>query len=250
MPVIDFVDVSVYQGDIDWPLVPVPAIIKATEGQSFTDPRFSQNRAGARATGKCMGWYHFLASTSAGDAQANHFLDTVQPLPDELLCLDWETDSIGVRPDPNQASDWIHTVRARGYGNIRLYGNEWLAAYALQWQVPFWCAWYGNAEQQVRDRNAVAWQWSSSEFVDGIPSRVDVNQILDPDLWLGDSAMTAEQFAAMLGTPARANNGVVEIQLSDGNWYPFAAVLQYIHTEASRDNAGGPLTISLTGTAQ
>lgn len=180
---IDFVDVSMYQGDIDWLAVPCPAIIKATEGATYTDPRFAQNQAGARATGKAMGWYHFLSSQSAGDAQAQHFLATVQPLPDELLCLDWETDSSGVRPDPHQAKAWIDTVRAAGWPHIRLYGNEWLAAYALQWDVPFWCAWYGDAEQQVRDRNAAAWQWSSEQYVTGIATRVDVNQILDPDRW-------------------------------------------------------------------
>lgn len=235
--IVDFVDVSVYQGDIDWQALTVPAIIKATEGATFTDPRFFQNRDGARAAGKCLGFYHFLASTSDGVAQANHFLRVVQPGPDELLCLDWETDSIGVRPDPNQAKDWIDTVRSLGYLNVRLYGNEWLAAYALQWDIPFWCAWYGNAEQQVTDRNAVAWQWSSEEFVPGIPSRVDVNQVLDEEGWY--VGMTAEQFAAMLGDKARANNGVVEIQLSDGNWYPFSHTLQFIHTEAQTDSGSG-----------
>lgn len=248
---IDFVDVSVYQGDIDWFAVTVPAIIKATEGATFTDPKFAQNRMGARAARKCLGFYHFLASTSAGDAQANHFLYTTAPLDDELLCLDWETDSIGVRPDPDQAKAWIDTVRGQGYGNIRLYGNEWLAAYALQWDIPFWCAWYGNAETQVRARHAVAWQWSSEEYVAGIPSRVDVNQILDPEGWY--AGMTLEQFTAALGPRARLEEGIIKIQLRDGNWYPFADCIQYIHQEAqdaAKPTTAAALNITLTGSAQ
>src|SRR5207244_1110424 len=60
---------------------------------------------------------------------------------------------------------------------------------------------------------------SGQEQLAGV--NIDVNDIIDiatldeltDD---GDDTMTAEQFAAMLGTPARANNGVVEIQLNDG----------------------------------
>ncbi len=258
---IDFVDVSVYQGDIDWAAVTVPAIIKATEGSTFTDPRFAQNRAGARSAGKCMGFYHFLASTSNGVAQAHHFLNVVHPGPDELLCLDWETDSVGVRPDPNQAKDWIDTVRSLGYLNVRLYGNEWLAAYALQWEVPFWCAWYGDAEQQVLDRHAVAWQWSSEEFVPGIPSRVDVNQVLDPEGWYADMALSDEDVT-------RIAEAVWSRIIDAADWSaPAGNFFGALRDEVTRDDkltqrvseataalipptgTGGPLTINLTGTA-
>ena len=41
------VDVSSYQGDIDWPVLAQQdiqfAFIKATEGSSFTDPCFAEN---------------------------------------------------------------------------------------------------------------------------------------------------------------------------------------------------------------
>lgn len=251
---IDFVDVSVYQGDIDWQALTVPAIIKATEGSTFVDPKFPQNRDGSRATGKALGWYHFLSSQTGGGAQADHYLATVQPLPSELNCLDWETDSVGVRPDPDQAKQFIDTLRAQGYGNIRLYGNDWLAAYALQWDVPFWCASYTNNEQAIRDRHAVAWQWSSEENVPGIAGHVDVSQVLDSESWYG--GMTLAEFVAALGPTARLNNGIIEMQLRDGNWYPYAACVQYIHSEAqdahnkpASGGGSGPLKVVLEGTA-
>lgn len=228
MPLVDFVDVSMYQGDIDWLAVPCPAVIKATEGATYTDPRFAQNQAGARCAGKAMGWYHFLSSQSAGAAQAAHFLDTVQPLPDELLCLDWETDSSGVRPDPEQAKAWIDMVRACGWSQVRLYGNEWLAAYALQWEVPFWCAWYGDAEQQVRDRDAVAWQWSSEQYVDGIAGRVDVNMVLDPARWEGEHMPSAEEIAQAVWAHQLTKTGRPE----DGS--PASQWVLWLHDELTK----------------
>lgn len=260
---IDFIDVSQWQGDIDWPAVPVPAVIKATEGSTFIDPKFYANRDGARGTGKCLGFYHFLSSQTPGDVQARHFLNTAVPLPSELVVLDWETDSVGVRPDPDQAKAWLDTVRAFGWEHVRLYGNEWLAAYALQWDVPFWCAWYGNAEQQVRDRHAVAWQWSSEQYVTGIAGRVDVNQVLD-DGWYADMALSDDDVARI------AEAVWAKILSKTGDPKDGAPASQWVlweHDELTDPNqleqriarhipqgTGGPLatplSITLTGTAQ
>ena len=75
------VDVSVYQGEIDWPVLSAQdidfAIIKATEGSSSVDSRFAQNWAGAEKTDLLVGAYHFMSFDSPGASQAQNIIDTV-----------------------------------------------------------------------------------------------------------------------------------------------------------------------------
>lgn len=82
------VDVSRYQGDIDWPRLSGQSIdfafIKATEGSTLVDPRFAANLAGATASGLRAGAYHFFSFTSAGTTQADNVIRTV-PVRDGLL---------------------------------------------------------------------------------------------------------------------------------------------------------------------
>ena len=58
------IDVSKYQGDIDWQRVRESgvefAFIKATEGGNHADEKFAQNWNGARAAGIARGAYHFV----------------------------------------------------------------------------------------------------------------------------------------------------------------------------------------------
>lgn len=75
------VDVSAYQGEIDWEVLAGQGIrfafIKATEGSSFTDERFAENYPAARAAGLAAGGYHFFSYDSPAETQADHFIATV-----------------------------------------------------------------------------------------------------------------------------------------------------------------------------
>ena len=75
------VDVSSYQGDIDWQILSGEGIsfafIKATEGSSHTDSRFAYNFENAQKHGILTGAYHFFSYDSSGTAQAEHFISTV-----------------------------------------------------------------------------------------------------------------------------------------------------------------------------
>ncbi len=77
------IDVSHYQGDIDWQTLAGENIsfvfIKATEGSSFVDDRFAYNYAEAQKTNLSVGAYHFFSFDSAGDTQAENFIRTVAP---------------------------------------------------------------------------------------------------------------------------------------------------------------------------
>ncbi|WP_345750255.1 GH25 family lysozyme [Microbacterium rhizophilus] len=75
------VDVSSYQGDIDWRVLAGQGIdfayIKATEGSSTVDSRFDANWDAARDTDLLVGAYHFLSFETPGLRQAEHVIDTV-----------------------------------------------------------------------------------------------------------------------------------------------------------------------------
>ena len=75
------VDVSRYQGTIDWQVLASQdvtfAFIKATEGSSHQDPCFAYNWEEARKCGVYAGAYHFFSYDSGGETQARNFIDTV-----------------------------------------------------------------------------------------------------------------------------------------------------------------------------
>ena len=82
------VDVSSYQGEIDWNVLAGQnidfAFIKATEGSSFVDIRFRENYENAAKTGIRTGAYHFFSFDSGGDTQAENFIREV-PAIDGML---------------------------------------------------------------------------------------------------------------------------------------------------------------------
>ena len=77
------VDVSHYQGEIDWEILSSQnvdfAFIKATEGSTFTDGCFPYNFSRARNCDIAVGAYHFFSFDSPGESQADHFIRTVIP---------------------------------------------------------------------------------------------------------------------------------------------------------------------------
>lgn len=82
------IDISHYQGKIDWDELrdngkikksPIRFImIKATEGSTRIDPMFKSNFHEAREHGFTRGAYHFWSNRSTGRAQAEHFIKNVK----------------------------------------------------------------------------------------------------------------------------------------------------------------------------
>lgn len=74
------VDISYYQGDIDWQVLADGlsfVYMKATEGSSHQDIRFEENLEGALETGLAVGAYHFFSFESSGKTQADHYIEVV-----------------------------------------------------------------------------------------------------------------------------------------------------------------------------
>lgn len=97
---IQGIDVSYWQGDIDWRRVRQAGIefafIKATEGGDHLDPKFRQNWEAAKRAGIARGAYHFIYWCRPASEQADWFIRNVPNDPDALppvLDLEWHPDS-------------------------------------------------------------------------------------------------------------------------------------------------------------
>ena len=75
------VDVSHYQGEIDWRALRRSGVrfayIKATEGASLRDPRFAENWQRSHDAGMVRGAYHFFSLCKSGAVQAANFIAAI-----------------------------------------------------------------------------------------------------------------------------------------------------------------------------
>ena len=82
------VDVSRYQGNIQWDVIASQdiafAFIKATEGSSYKDPMFDFNWEESRKNGIYAGAYHFFSFESSGVTQGQNFISAVGELSNDL----------------------------------------------------------------------------------------------------------------------------------------------------------------------
>jgi len=82
------VDVSHYQGEINWETIRGQeidfAFLKATEGSGTVDETFAANWEKARAAGLAVGAYHFFSFDSSAETQTENFCKTVPAAADAL----------------------------------------------------------------------------------------------------------------------------------------------------------------------
>jgi len=190
------IDVSSYQGTINWTQVKAAGITyawaKATEGTTITDSEYSNNATNGVAAGVYMGAYHFAhpddnGTTAGAIAEANHFLSVAQShiVSCELPpVLDYETDVSGSMTGAQQVAwveAWMNTVQtATGITPI-IYTNGSIAnefTSALSSYCKLWIATNsGNSSTPPSAYDQAAWNpnWSFNQYswnvtVNGITS--------------------------------------------------------------------------------
>lgn len=111
------VDVSHYQGEIDWEVLGQQniefAYIKATEGSSHVDEKFSQNWSESLKSGLAVGAYHFFSFDSSGGDQLTHFIQSL-PARDHMLPpavdVEFYGDKQAYPPDPDQVETELRVL--------------------------------------------------------------------------------------------------------------------------------------------
>jgi lysozyme len=179
------VDVSHYQGLVEWNLVAKHgvafAFIKATQGERTVDGQYTQNWQSSKKAGLLRGVYHYFDPSIDALKQANHFITTTNKdfgeLPPVVDIEAFEDNNAvdiihalkiyltkiekvaGCRPIIYTTHGFWNSLNSNGFSQYPL----WLADYAKQAQLPKgWKKW-------------LFWQFKSQGVVPGINGHVDLS---------------------------------------------------------------------------
>ena len=178
------IDVSAYQGRIDWPTVARNrvrfAFIKASEGGTLRDPRFARNWREARAAGVLCGAYHYFQPNRDGQTQANLFAHTVPLAPGDLPpVLDVEAANFhDVAVLRREVARWLRLIEAHYGVRPILYSNHSFYQRHLAGHFddyPLWLAHYEVERPTLPRSKWIIWQHSDEAYVPGIRGVVDFN---------------------------------------------------------------------------
>jgi lysozyme len=200
------IDVSAYQGHIDWPEVARHrvrfAFIKASEGATLRDPRFARNWREARAAGILSGAYHYFQPNRDGQVQAALFTSLVPLGPGDLPpVLDVEATRFhDVAELRREVRQWLELVQAHYgvppilYSNYGFY-RRYLAGHFDDF--PLWLAHYEVDRPALPATRWIIWQHSDEAYVPGIRGTVDFN------VFQGSYAALQAMRLAPVAAPAR-----------------------------------------------
>ena len=178
------IDVSSYQGRINWPEVARNrvrfAFIKASEGTTLRDPRFVRNWREARAAGVLCGAYHYFQPNHDGLMQANLFAQTVPLAPGDLPpVLDVEAANFhDVAVLRREVARWLRLIEAHYGVRPILYSNHSFYKRHLAGHFddyPLWLAHYEVERPALPPSKWIIWQHSDEAYVPGIRGAVDFN---------------------------------------------------------------------------
>ena len=201
---IQGIDLSHYQGDIEWSAVARSGIrfawLKATEGGDYRDPKFRQNWELARSAGVRRGAYLFAYWCRPGADQAAWFISNVPNDPDALppvLDLEWTPQSRSCPKKPPR-DKVLADVKIMLDAMERAYGRRPVIYTAPDFysdilanefrDYPFWVRSLDTVPARVYERRWLIWQYSSKGSVAGIAGEVDRNcfagQVDDWERWV------------------------------------------------------------------
>ena len=209
------IDVSSYNGTVDWPVVKASGVgfayVRASEQASTPDANFATNYLGAMAQGLFVGAYHRAKpDASSGKAQADYFLDhslfsndgsTLPPVVD----MEWPRSGwTGPRGEPLNSCYDMTPAQIVGWtraflAEVAMRTGRLAAVYtsASWWslctnsdatfgQHPLWVARYSTSPLPLPSGWAgfTFWQYSSR-------GRLPNGEVVDQDVFNGDLAALA-----------------------------------------------------------
>lgn len=184
------IDVSHYQGSIDWDAVAAGenisyAYLKATEGATLVDDTYARNLAEARRVGLKVGSYHFYRPGTDWQEQLENLTSTVKPGEQDLLpIIDIEhRGSCSREKFVNDLRSFIAKV-TEVYGKKPLlytfhnfYNRHLVGLFPdCKWMI----ARYREDEPTLNDgKDYVIWQYTAKGRVTGIEGNVDRSRLMN-----------------------------------------------------------------------
>lgn len=185
------VDVSRWQGEIDWPKLRTQganfAFIKATDGGDHLDPMFKKNWRAAKAAGMRRGAYHFFYWCRTAGEQADWFIRNVPREPGALPpVIDVEYNgesSCKRRLSPERVREKMQVFMDKleaHYGQRPIiytapdfYADNLQGAFQ---KYPFWLRAVAQHPSKVYpNRKWLFWQYSGSGLSHGVDGKIDLN---------------------------------------------------------------------------
>ena len=189
------IDVSYYQGTIDWNKVKAAgvdfAIIRVGGryyggGGLYADSFFEKNIKGASAAGIECGVYFFSAAIDEveGAQEANFILNAIKdynitgPLVIDMECRSGRTQYLSRSLRTNITLTALEVLNNSGhkamlYTGYSFYKNDLEPSRLTSY--PLWIAYYTSDYNKVSDVPYSIWQYTSSGSISGIDGRVDLN---------------------------------------------------------------------------
>ena len=182
------IDVSHYQGDIDWKMLgqtrqgqfPIQFIfMKATEGGDYTDDRFAANFDSARVHGFVRGAYHFYNPKTDANKQADFFIQSVKLEPGDLPpVLDIEKKGKDIKKLQADLKVWLRKVENHYGVKPIIYASYKFKTRYLNDSVfntyPYWIAHY-YVDSVRYEGDWRFWQHTDVGTLPGIDEKVDLN---------------------------------------------------------------------------
>lgn len=187
------VDVSVYQGNIDWKTLAKQdiyfAYIKASEGTDFTDPNFETNWSAIDNTDLKKGAYHFVTFDESGKKQAEHFISLVSAEDNDLppaIDLELYGKYLENPPDAKTIYKIVEEMmpileehfgmKPVIYTNYLTY-NEYLTSSYLE--TPIWICDISDTEPDMKGEHQWKfWQYDQRHILQGYDGKekfIDIN---------------------------------------------------------------------------
>lgn len=230
------IDVSVWQGDIDWVAVKKSGVNYAMLRSSYgvenpdqVDKKFKQNIKNATAAGVKCGIYHYSYAKSPTEAkrEAEFCLKTIAGCKIELpVAFDLEDNSqvnLGKSVLTNMVIAFCDAVKAAGYVPMFYTNLSWINNYLdkalLTSKYDLWLAQWNVSKPAI---SCALWQYSEKGTVPGISGNVDVNYLYKEysggsatktttvtDNTISDQQKLIDKALSYIGTYDGGNNNVL-----------------------------------------
>lgn len=188
------IDVSAYQGEIDWKKIEDQGIafayIKATEGEDYLDEEFENNWENITSTNIRRGAYLFFNFDDDAKKTAEYFIEVVPKDKSSLPpVIDIElTGNEEKKPDKNKVVDnvqiLVDKLRAHYgqdpiiYTNMNTFNEYFTDKFE---DIPFWIASVNGEDPELKNHKWIFWQYTWRNVLNGVEST-----FVDGDLYNGD----------------------------------------------------------------
>ncbi|MEG1847653.1 MAG: GH25 family lysozyme [Lachnospiraceae bacterium] len=183
-PIATGIDVSKYQGAINWQAVKSSgvsfAFVRVGTTKKGIDPTFATNIQGAAAAGLRTGVYIYSYATNAAEAvaEANAVLQSIAPYTVSFpVVIDIE-DTVHKSLSPIQQAEIVNTfcsiIQSAGYYPMVYASKNWFVGRMAPVPYDKWVAQYGSICEYP---NPAVWQYSCTGSVPGIAGNVDMNYL-------------------------------------------------------------------------